>query len=312
MLPPSGLVGSGVASGERALVDVGWLAERLAVGSGNVGAGDGGAGGGAQEVVVFQVDGDASSFYTGHLPGALPLDWYDELLEQVRRGPVSREHFEQLMQRKGVAEDAHVVLVGVGDSAYAAHAFWLMRYYRHRRLSLLDGGRDAWVRAGLALHDSEPPARPVSRYRSPGPDPAVRVMREEVLARYVGAPAGTLVLDCRTPAEFEGLSRNPMDLTVEQHRVGGHIPGARNLPSVQLLDEQQQFLPVARLRELFTGCGLTDDADVIVYCRVAERSSLLWFALHELLEHPRARHYDGGWAEYGSLMDAPVARDGYS
>ena len=274
-----------------ALVDVEWLRSPAADG-----------------VVLLQVDADSSSYYAGHLPTALPLDWYDELHEHVRRGPVSQEHFEQLMCRKGIVEDTHVVLCGGSDTAYAAHAFWLFRYYGHRRLSLVDGGLAAWTRAGLPLDDREPATPASTRYRSPGPDGRLRATRDDVLERYVGAPGRTLVLDCRTPAEYEGRSRNPMDLAVEQHRVPGHIPGAVNLPSALLLTEDGCLQPLPRLRELFVSRGLTDDSDVVVYCRVAERSSLLWFSLSELLGHPQVRHYDGGWAEYGSLMDVSVAR----
>jgi thiosulfate/3-mercaptopyruvate sulfurtransferase len=103
-----------------------------------------------------------------------------------------------------------------------------------------------------------------------------------------------------------------LDLGVEHHRVGGHVPGALNLPSGQLLREDGRFRPRDELRALFAERGVTEHSDVVVYCRVAERSSLLWFALHELLGHPRVRHYDGGWAEYGSLIDVPVSRgDGH-
>lgn len=278
---------------EPPLVDVTWLAEHAA----------------DDAVTLLQVDADSSSYYAGHLPGALPLDWYDELHETVRRGPVSQPHFEQLMQRKGIAPDTHVVLCGPGDSAFAAHAYWLLRYYRHERVSLLDGGQAAWTGAGLPLDQDEPQPSTVGRYVGRGRDFSVRATRNDVLRRYVGAPGRTLVLDCRTPAEYEGHSRNPMDLALEQHRVRGHIPGAVNLPSSDLLDEQLSFREVPQLRELLEGRGLQPDADVVVYCRVAERSSLLWFAMHELLQHPMVRHYDGGWSEYGSLMDVSVARD---
>lgn len=275
-----------------ALVDVGWLAAQDSA-----------------DVVVFEVDGDSASFYTGHLPRALPLAWYDDLHAPVSRGPVSREQFDQLMQRNGVREDSHVVLAGVSDAAFAAHAYWVLRYYGHTRVSLLDGGRPAWTRAGLPLEDTDPRPGPATTYGSPGPDDTVRVTRDDLLARYVGAPPPALLLDCRTPLEYDGRPFHPMDLPVEQHRVSGHIPGAVNLPSALLLDAQQRFRPRADLHALATDRGLTAESDVVVYCRVAERSSLLWFALHELLGHARVRHYDGGWAEYGSLIEVPVARD---
>ena len=275
-----------------ALVDVAWLAAQH-----------------GSDVVVFEVDSDSSSFYRDHLPGALPLDWYDDLHGRGSRGPVSCEQFEQLMRRNGVREDTHVVVAGASDTAFATHAYWLLRYYRHARVSLLDGGRPAWTRAGLSLEDSDPSPGPSTTYRSPGPDTSIRVARDELLARYVGAPPPALLLDCRTSPEYEGRPHHPMDLPVERHRVSGHIPGAVNLPSGSLLDEVQRFRPLSELQSVAAERGLTADADVVVYCRVAERSSLLWFALHELLGHPRVRHYDGGWAEYGSLIDVPVARD---
>jgi thiosulfate/3-mercaptopyruvate sulfurtransferase len=277
------------------LVDAGWLADHL----------------GTPGTVVLQVDVDSSTYYTAHLPGALPLDWHDELHERVRRGPVSQPHFVDLMRRKGIGVDDHVVFCGRGDSSYAAQAYWLFSYYRHRRLSLLDGGLQAWTAAGGVLQEEvPPPAVGVPGYRSPGPDPSVRVRRVEMVDHYARAPQGAVVLDCRTPQEYQGAHRHPLDLGVGHHRVGGHVPGARNLPSEDLLTEDGRFLPAARLRELFAERGVQTDVEVVVYCRVAERSPLLWFALHELLGHPRVRHYDGGWAEYGSLLEVPVERGG--
>ena len=261
-------------------------------------------------IVVLQVEVDSSTYYAAHLPGAVPLDWHDELHEPVRRGPVSQARFEELMRRKGIGVDDHVVFCGTGNSSHAAHAYWVFRYYQHRRLSLLDGGLQAWTAAGGGLDDAAPPAALGTRgYRGPGPDPSVRVQRVEMVDHYAAAPAGAVVLDCRTPAEYAGNYRHPLDLGIEHHRVGGHVPGARSLPSEELLAEDGRFHPVPELQELFGQRGVREDLEVVVYCRVAERSSLLWFGLHELLGHPGVRHYDGGWAEYGSLLDVPVERD---
>lgn len=129
-----------------------------------------------------------------------------------------------------------------------------------------------------------------------------------MLSRYVDPAPGILVVDCRPPAEFVGRAVHPVDISVDRHRVSGHIPGARNLPWERLLDGDGRLHPPDRLRRLFADVGLTPDADVVVYCRVAEHSALLWYALHEVLGHRPARLYDGGWTEYGSLLDVPVAR----
>ena len=277
-------------AGVPPLVDPTWVQDRL----------------GTRGLVLLQVDADSTGYYEGHLPGALPVDGHDDLYEQARRAPVSPTHFGELLQRKGVDPDSHLVLYGQGDQTHAAYAFWLCRYYRHAKVSLMDGGVTGWLRAGGALVDEVPPVPVVGRYRSRGLDPAVRVGRDEVVARYVGAPEPTVVIDCRTPQEYAGSYQHPLDLAIEHHRVAGHVPGSRNLPSGSLLNGHNAFCPEPELRALFARAGVRDDSDVIAYCRVAERSALLWFALHELLGHPRVRHYDGGWAEYGSLIDVPV------
>ncbi|WP_432573701.1 sulfurtransferase [Kineococcus sp. SYSU DK005] len=255
-------------------------------------------------VVVLQVDDDATPYHAGHLPGALPLSTYDDLHERVRRGPVSLQGFERLMSAMGVGVDDHVVLCSAGSPSHAAYAFWVMRLYGHRRLSLLDGGVPAWTAAGGALDDN-PVVVAAADYRSPGRDGSIVVGRDELLARYVGAPDPVLILDCRTEGEFEGRVQHQLDVAAERHRVPGHIPGSRNLPSSEVL-EGRSFAPLGRLRTLFADRGLTPASDLVVYCRVADRSSLLWFVAAEVLRHPRVRHYVGGWAEYGSLVDVPV------
>ena len=275
-----------------ALVDVAWLSQRL----------------GSPGMTLLQVDSDSTVYHHGHLPTALPLDWYDELQDPQRRAPVNRRDLGLLLQRKGVQRDTHVVLYGTESGAFAAYAFWLLKYSRHPKVSLLDGGMQAWVRAGNIIVDN--PATPPSSlgYDVPEGDDSVRVGRDEVLRRYVHAPDGAVLLDCRTPEEFSGQHRHPLDLQFEQHRVAGHIPGSVNLPSGQLLNPDNTFRPRDELRALFAEHGILDSSHVAAYCRVAERSSLVWFALHELLGHPHVQHYDGGWAEYGNLVDVPVQR----
>ncbi|GAB3603176.1 sulfurtransferase [Kineococcus gypseus] len=259
------------------------------------------------DVVVAQVDDDAAAYHSGHLPGSLPLSTWDDLHERVRRGPVSQRNFERLMSGLGVSADDHVVVCSSSDPSHAAFAFWVMRLYGHRRLSLLDGGLPAWVAAGGELDDSGVVVA-TADYRSPGRDESVIVGRDELLSRYVGAPDPVLIFDCRTEGEFEGLVQHQLDVAAERHRVPGHIPGSRNLPSHLVLDGHR-FAPRERLLRLFSDRGLTPRSDAVVYCRVADRSSMLWFTLAEIVGHPRVRHYVGGWAEYGSLIDVPVELD---
>ncbi len=274
------------------LVSTQWLAEH---------AGDPG-------VVVLEVDGEAARYYEDHVPGALPLDWLDDLHTPVRRGFVGPSELAALLGRLGADAGTHVVVLGDAHNTYAANAYWLLRYYGHRALSLVDGGRRAWDVEGRPL-STEVPTPTAATYPVPTPDPTVRATRDDILQRFVTAHPGTAVLDCRTQVEYEGHSARGVDLPVERHRVPGHMPGARNLDSVQVLDPQtHRFLPPDTLRQMFADRGVEDGTEVALYCRLAERSSLLWFALHEILGHRLALNYDGGWAEYGSLMDVPVER----
>jgi thiosulfate/3-mercaptopyruvate sulfurtransferase len=260
------------------------------------------------DVVVLEVDGEAARYYEGHVPGALPLDWLDELHAPVRRGFVDPRDLAILLGGLGATEQSHVVLLGDAHNTYAAYAFWLLRHHQHRRLSLVDGGTRAWRVEGRPLTTDVPVVTP-ARYRTPSPDPAVRATRDDILRRFVPGLAGTALVDCRTRVEYEGHDARGVDLPVEHHRVPGHMPGARNLDSVDVLDPAtHRFLPVDTLRALFADRGVGPEVEVALYCRLAERSSLLWFALHEILGHRAARNYDGGWAEYGSLVDVPVER----
>lgn len=265
---------------------------------------------GEPDLVVLEVGEDATAYYQQHLPGAGSLDWGEELQDPVCRGFVLAGSFAELMTAKGVRRDDHVVLYAADDPAYAAAAFWLLRYYRHTRTSLLDGGKGAWVAAGGLLAEAPAERTAGVRYPTPEPDTSIRATRDDILGRFVSAGPGRTLLDCRSPDEYRGHATHPLDMPLERHRVPGRIPGARNLPSTLLLDGSHTFRPWQQLRELFAERGIEpgDDVEVALYCRVAERSSLLWFVLHELLGHDRVLNYDGGWAEYGSLMHVPVER----
>lgn len=262
-----------------------------------------------EDVVVVEVDEEPGVYYSGHIPGAHNVDWVDDLHHPLQRSFLGSEAFARLMTRLGVGNDGHVVLYGDANNFFAASAYWLFRYHGHQRVSLLDGGRRFWVQRGHDLVDDTPTRRSGPPYRVQPVNPQFRATRDELLSRYVGAPAGTVLLDCRSPQEYDGKVTETVDLPVERQRAVGHVPGAVNLSSSMLVDPStSRLLPAEQLRQLYTERGVLEDTDVALYCRVAERSALLWFVLHDLLGHPHVRNYDGGWAEYGSLMDVPIER----
>jgi thiosulfate/3-mercaptopyruvate sulfurtransferase len=261
------------------------------------------------DVIVIEVDEDASAYHGSHVPGAVAFDWRADLQDPIRRTFVDGERFAELLDERGVTNDTHVLLYGGNNNWFAAYAYWYLKLYGHERVSLIDGGRVAWEAEGRPLTDAATEVTATTGYRAAAPDPSLRARRDEVLDRYVGAPEGTALIDVRSPAEFAGDVLAPEHLPGEAAQVPGHIPGAANVPWGTAVDPATgRFLPVEELRDIYAAKGVTADKDVTAYCRIGERSAHTWFVLHELLGYERVKNYDGSWTEYGSLVDVPVER----
>jgi thiosulfate/3-mercaptopyruvate sulfurtransferase len=275
-----------------ALVSTDWVAEHLD----------------DPDVVIAEVDEDATAYEKNHLPGAVGFDWKADFQDPLRRTFLDREGFERLVGSRGIGNDTHVVLYGGNNNWFAAYAYWYFKIYGHERVSLMDGGRKLWELQGRELSDEVPQVSPVE-YRAQEPDLSIRAKRDEILSRYVGAPDGTALIDVRSPAEFAGEIVAPPSFPQETAQVPGHIPGAVNISWGKAVNaDTGEFLPVDALRDLYGGQGVTQDKDVVAYCRIGERSAHSWFVLHELLGYEQVRNYDGSWTEYGSLVDVPVER----
>ena len=258
----------------------------------------------ADGVVFVEVDEDTSAYDGGHLPGAVKLDWKTELQDQVRRDFVSKAQFEALLSAKGIGNDDTVVLYGGNNNWFAAYAYWYFKLYGHDSVKLLDGGRKKWELDGRELSKDEV-SRPATQYTAKEQDKSIRAFRDEVIASI-----GTQnLIDVRSPDEFSGKLLAPAHLPQEQSQRGGHIPTALNVPWSKAANEDGTFKSDQELAELYSSVGLDDAKDTIAYCRIGERSSHTWFALHELLGHENVKNYDGSWTEYGSLVGVPVEKD---
>ena len=274
-------------SRESALVTTDWAEKNL----------------GTENVVFVEVDEDTSAYDTGHIPGAVKLDWKSELQDQIRRDFVDREHFEQLLSEKGIGNDDTVVLYGGNNNWFAAYAYWYFTLYGHRDVRLLDGGRKKWELDGRPL-SGDPVSRPATRYTAQEQYTDIRAFRDEVLA----AIGEKNLVDVRSPDEFSGKLLAPAHLPQEQSQRPGHIPTALNVPWSKAANEDGTFRSDDELRELYADAGLDDGKETIAYCRIGERSSHTWFVLKELLGHSSVKNYDGSWTEYGSLVGVPIER----
>ena len=254
-----------------------------------------------ESIVFVEVDEDTSAYDTGHIPGAIKLDWKTDLQDPIKRDFVDVQQFSKLLSERGIANDDTVVLYGGNNNWFAAYAYWYFKLYGHDKIKLLDGGRKKWELDGRTM-SADPVNRPATSYAAEAPDTSIRAFRDEVIA----AIGNKNLVDVRSPDEFSGKILAPAHLPQEQSQRPGHIPGAINVPWSRAANEDGTFKSDEELTAIYAAAGLDDTRETIAYCRIGERSSHTWFVLQELLGHKNVKNYDGSWTEYGSLVGAPI------
>jgi len=260
---------------------------------------------GDPNVRLIEVDVDTKAYNEGHIPGAVAFNWQKELQDQIVRSPISQEKLEELLSNAGVSNDTTVVFYGDNNNWFAAWALWILKYYGHNDVRLLDGGRVKWLADKREL-TTEVPSYPKTNYKAKSPDTSIRAFRDQILSEL--GRSGLALVDVRSPGEFSGELLAPANLPQEGAQRGGHIPGAANVPWASAVREDGTFKSAEELKAIYEGKGVTPDKDVIAYCRIGERSSHTWFVLRYLLGYEKVRNYDGSWTEWGSLIGAPIEK----
>jgi len=257
----------------------------------------------APGLVVVESDEDVLLYETGHIPGAVKVDWHTELNDPVVRDYVDGAGFAELLSRKGISRDDTVVIYGDKNNWWAAYALWVFSLFGHEDVRLLDGGRDKWIAEGRPL-TTDATTRPVSQYPIVQRDDSrLRAYKEDVLA-HLGSP----LIDVRSPEEFSGERTSAPAYPEEGALRAGHIPSAQNVPWARAVAEDGGFKSRAELDAIYRdGAGLRDGDDIVAYCRIGERSSHTWFVLQHLLGFEGVRNYDGSWTEWGSAVRVPIA-----
>ena len=257
-------------------------------------------------IVVVESDEDVLLYDTGHIPGAIKIDWHMDLNDPVTRDYLDGTRFAELMSSKGISRDTTVVFYGDNFNWWAAYALWVFTLFGHPDVRLLDGGRKKWSDEGRDMTLDVP-----KRARADYPvvernDAPVRAFRDDVMKHLESK--GRLV-DVRSPQEFSGELLHMPDYPQEGAMRGGHIPGAANVPWKRAANEDGTFRSADELKAIYESeLGLSADDDVVAYCRIGERSSHTWFVLSHLLGFEKVRNYDGSWTEWGNLVRAPVER----
>ena len=260
----------------------------------------------APGLVVAESDEDVLLYDTGHIPGAVKIDWHADLNDPLTRDYVDAAGFRALMSSKGITPDTTIVFYGDQNNWWAAYALWVTSLFGHADVRLLDGGRTKWVDEGRPMTTDVPSPAPADYPATERDDSVIRAYREQVLA-HIGH--GKLV-DVRSPGEYSGELLHMPEYPQEGALRGGHIPTAANVPWRRAADEGDgTFLPVDQLRAIYEAeIGLGTSDDVIAYCRIGERSSHTWFVLTHLLGFDNVRNYDGSWVEWGNAVRVPIEK----
>jgi thiosulfate/3-mercaptopyruvate sulfurtransferase len=257
-------------------------------------------------VRLAEVDVDTSAYDQGHIVGAVGWNWQSQLQDNIRRDLTDKATLEKLLGQSGISNDTTIVLYGDNNNWFAAYAFWQLKYYEHKDVRLMNGGRKKWLEEKRPLTTDAPKIAPAT-YRAGGPDESIRARKEHVFALLEKKDAGQLV-DVRSVDEFTGKIIAPPGMSETAQR-GGHIPGAANIPWSQAANEDGTFKSADQLKALYQGKGVTGQGETIAYCRIGERSSHTWFVLDYLLGYPNVKNYDGSWTEWGNLVGAPIEKE---
>lgn len=255
---------------------------------------------------IAEVDEDVLLYEQSHIPGAVKIDWHTELQRPDVRDFIDEAGFNQLMASKGISNDTTVILYGDKSNWWAAYALWFFKYNGHQDVRLMNGGRQKWM-AEEKVVTSDKPEHPQGKYSVAYRDQSIRAYSSDVLQHLLKVKDGSgAMVDVRSPQEFSGEKLHMPDYPQEGAQRGGHIPGAQSIPWAQAVQEDGTFKSSEELAALYGGKGVTEDKDIIAYCRIAERSSHSWFVLKYLLGYPKVRNYDGSWTEWGNLVGVPI------
>lgn len=255
-------------------------------------------------LVVVESDEDVLLYETGHIPGAVKVDWHTELNDPVVRDYLDDKAFAALMSAKGIGRDDTIVLYGDKNNWWATYALWVFKLFGHADVRILDGGRDKWIADGRPITTGATSRATTNYPVVPRDESKIRAFLEDTRA-HIGKP----MIDVRSPEEFSGERTHMPNYPEEGALRGGHIPGAANVPWAKAVNDDGTFKSRADLEDLYlAGAGLKPGDDIIAYCRIGERSSHTWFVLTYLLGFEGVRNYDGSWTEWGSAVRVPIAK----
>lgn len=273
-----------------ALVSTDWVAEHL----------------NDPNVRIVESNEDPLLYSTGHIPGAVQIDWVTDLNDRVRRDYLDKKTFEELMAKHGIGNDTLVVFYGDKNNWWACYAFWVFQLFGHTKAAVMNGGRMKWEQEKRELTRDVPSYAATTYKAQQRTDYKIRAFRDQVIQHVENAGG---LIDVRSPDEFSGKLLAMPGTSQEGALRGGHIPGAKSIPWSKAAREDGTFKSVDDLKTLYEqDNGFSADQNIVAYCRIGERSAHTWFVLTYLLGYGNVRNYDGSWTEWGNLVGVPIEK----
>jgi thiosulfate/3-mercaptopyruvate sulfurtransferase len=249
------------------------------------------------DATVRIVDMRQSGYAAGHVPGALYLS--PVAIRDANAPPTflpTPAAFEQLMASLGISDGTRVVVYDERGGIYGARLWWILNYYGHTNVALMNGGWVKWAAEQRPAETAAPTVTP-GRFTARAQPKWLATAADVVAA--IDKP-GVMILDARTTQEIEGKD-------LRNIRRGGFIPSSTPLYWEDLLNlPQRTFKSADELKQFYESRGIVPSKQVIAYCQVGMRASVDLFALH-LLGYDNLKNYYGAWEEWGNRDDLPIA-----